>query len=388
MILFHINIYRQLSINEVKMKVLFQARPALFSASGGDTTQIIKTKEILQKLGLKVDLSLEWEPSVAGYDLVHVFNLTKPDDPYLQAVNAKKYGTPVVLSTIYWDLRQVNKFAAQFHILKQLLGPIALNDNIKTRLLGIRDYVLGKDPGLALRTQRKIGLRKQQELLLSLCDLLLPNSVSEAELIRKNFRCASQHHVVPNGVEVEFLNSKSECESIIDKDDYILSVAHLSARKNQFALIEAAAELKLPLIIVGRYNDLEQRYSNKCIELCRRYNVTYINFLPREKLVALYRRAKVHALVSWVETPGLASLEAALCGCNIVTTEIGGTREYFKDMAWYCNPIDPDSISKALLSAYNAPKSDRLAQHIMNNFTWQRAGEETYNAYVNELNAV
>ena len=40
------------------MNVLFQSRKTLYSVPGGDTTQIMKTKEYLEKLGLKVDVSL------------------------------------------------------------------------------------------------------------------------------------------------------------------------------------------------------------------------------------------------------------------------------------------------------------------------------------------
>lgn len=74
------------------MKVLFQSRKTLFTAPGGDTTQVLKTREFLEKLGVSVDVSIELQPDVSGYDIIHVFNLMRPQDLYLQVENAKNTG--------------------------------------------------------------------------------------------------------------------------------------------------------------------------------------------------------------------------------------------------------------------------------------------------------
>lgn len=57
------------------MKVLFQTRTNLYSSPGGDLIQIQKTKQFLEKLGVIVDISLEFEPDLSEYDIVHIFNL-------------------------------------------------------------------------------------------------------------------------------------------------------------------------------------------------------------------------------------------------------------------------------------------------------------------------
>ena len=72
------------------MKVLFQSRTNLFEAPGGDMVQMLKTKEFLEKLGVQIDISLDFEPDLSGYDLVHLFNLMEPQDIYRQMLNAKK----------------------------------------------------------------------------------------------------------------------------------------------------------------------------------------------------------------------------------------------------------------------------------------------------------
>ena len=72
------------------MKVLFQSRKTLFSAPGGDTTQILKTKEYLEKLGVEGEVSLELTPDVSRYDMVNVFKFLRHQELYLKVSNANK----------------------------------------------------------------------------------------------------------------------------------------------------------------------------------------------------------------------------------------------------------------------------------------------------------
>lgn len=91
------------------MKVLMQTRQNVFDLAGGDTTQLVKTKEALESKGIDVDLSLDLRPDVSGYDVVHLFNLTRVQETFIQSKNAKEAGKPVVLSTIYWPTDSFEK---------------------------------------------------------------------------------------------------------------------------------------------------------------------------------------------------------------------------------------------------------------------------------------
>ncbi len=91
--------------------------------------------------------------------------------------------------------------------------------------------------------------------------------------------------------------------------------------------------------------------------------------------------AKVHALVSWMETPGLSSLEAGAMDCNIVVTKKGDTQEYFENFAYYCEPDDVNSIKTALDLAYNNPVNSDLKRKILNQYTWEKTAEKTLEAY-------
>ena len=64
-----------------------------------------------------------------------------------------------------------------------------------------------------------------------------------------------------------------------------------------------------------------------------------------------------------------------------MTTDRGYTRDYFGDMAWYCDPYDNRSIRRAVEAAHAAPVCQKLRDHVLANFTWAHTAAETLKAY-------
>ena len=95
----------------------------------------------------------------------------------------------------------------------------------------------------------------------------------------------------------------------------------------------------------------------------------------------IFRRAKVHVLASWFETTGLASLEAAYSGCNIVISKKGDQQEYFKKDAYYCEPESLETIKKAVDNAYSNSFNNNLKSRIEKDYNWNKTAEKTLEAY-------
>ena len=95
-----------------------------------------------------------------------------------------------------------------------------------------------------------------------------------------------------------------------------------------------------------------------------------MGFVSDKELSLLYNRAKVFALPSINEGVGLVALEAAMHGCNIVITNLGGPKEYYpKDMAQTVNPYDIDDIGQAIIKALADNNSQpKLREHIKNTY--------------------
>jgi glycosyltransferase involved in cell wall biosynthesis len=113
-------------------------------------------------------------------------------------------------------------------------------------------------------------------------------------------------------------------------------------------------------------------------------NVTHVGTLQGALLASTYSAAKVHALPSWFETPGLSSLEASACGTVIISTDQGSPKEYFRDMALYVHPLDDLSLRSALEQSLNASPLP-LMEHVHNHYPWSKVGKMTLAAYAKVL---
>ncbi len=354
------------------MKVLMQTRAGNIKIKpGGDLIQAEKTKEYLKKIGIKTDISSDDNINLDKYNLVHIFNTIDAQDCYRFLKNAQEQKKPIAFSTIYWNM---NEFA-----IGTSTGKL---DKIR-RLFGKRVA------NAVLNIKNKFSLdRKLRRFVLGNSDILLPNSQSEKEVLIKDFNLSPQKlfKIVPNAVDDRFLQDIEIKENDFIKkygiSDFILCVGRIENRKNQVKLLEALKNISVPIVFVGQPKDIQPDYYRKCQKLAKKcFKVIFVGSISHEQLPSVYAAAKVHVLPSWYETPGLTSLEAAACGCNIVTTDRGGTKEYFKDMAWYCDPNNINSIKKAVQKALKAPKTDKLKKHIKDNFTWSKAAEATLKAY-------
>ena len=360
------------------MNILFQSRTTLFSVPGGDTTQVIKTAEELRKTGCSVDITTELEPDLGRYDLVHLFNLIRPQELYLQAQNAKKQGRPVALSTIYVDYSEYDLKGRTgcARLVSNLLSQSQLEYlKILARVVKNREY--NKGTRILLLNGYNTLLKK----VIDLIDVFLPNSASEMRRLISNFpECAGRRHVVvPNSVDIDLFDETK----VLNESEFehyqgcVLCVGRVEGIKSQLNLVRAMRGLPWRLVLVGKPAPNHVGYYEQ-IKKEAGPNVHFIGQLDHDKLPGIYKVAKVHCLVSWMETTGLSSLEAGVMGCNLVITSKGDTRDYFGDYAYYCEPDSVQSIRNAIIKAYESPADTSLREHIRNNFTWRMTAKKPW----------
>ncbi len=367
------------------INVLFNVRGDYLIDPGGDTVQILKTAEELEKLGLKIHISPSLQTDLSPYDIVHLFNLTRVRETHAQCEHAKKFKKPIALSTIYWNMKELNK-KGLYKPYKRLFHQIVKSDTIRLRLKKATTSLFKVKFQSPERLEANTGLKIQQEYILKNSDILLPNSEMEMNQLKKDFGLKKKYMVVPNAADSQF-HSASPVPFLekydqygLKKDNFVLCVTRIEDRKNILRLIKAANKTRLKLMVIGRPNPTQLPFYNKCRKAAKQ-NIIFLGHLSHDELRSAYAAAKAHIMPSWYETPGLSSLEAGLAGCNIATTERGATREYFKDMAVYCNPASVESIKGAMVQSFNKPKSRHLSEHILKHYTWEKTAEQTLKAY-------
>ena len=366
------------------MKVLMQSRKNFFELRGGDTVQLEKTKMELEKLGVEVDFSLDFEPDLSNYDLVHLSNVTRIQETYLHVKNAKKQGKPIVLSTIYWPMDEFERLG-QVGIRKFINSHVKIDTEEKIK--AIARYLKDKNSrNEATRNLWKIGYTKMQKYVVDNVDYFLPNSEMEMDEFCKSFGVEKDRYkVIPNAIDADIARKQDEVEIPKEFEKYrnaIICVGRIEPRKNQLSLVKALDKSNYKLILVGAVSDNQKSYFNEIKEIMdRNPNFYYIPKIENSKLYQLYKVCKVSTLPSWLDTPGLVSLEAAAMVCNLAISSKGSTTEYFINMAEYCLPDDINGIRSAIDRAYAKPQNDKLKNRIFENYTWEIAGQKTLEAY-------
>lgn len=368
------------------MRVLFQSRSTLFSVPGGDTIQLTKTAEYLRKTGIAVDISTELKPRLRGYDLVHLFNLMRPQEVFLQARNAKQHGLPVALSTIYGLYTEYEKKARSgvSGLVARNLSPWQV-ERAKVVARSFSNFEVNYGSLLvALRGYKQLCSR-----IASLTDVFLPNSLSEMNRVQSDFIESRQKPfvVVPNAVDTNLFDRASVTisDEVRRFEGCIVSAARIEGRKCQLELVRAVRDLDVDLVLIGKpapnHLDYYERVKKEASD-----RVHFLGQVSHDVLPQYYAVAKAHALISWMETPGLSSLEAAAMGCNIVATCKGDTRDYFMNDAFYCDPESVTSIRNALKEALNTPRTTNLQNRIRTEYTWENAAKATLKGYSTALN--
>jgi glycosyltransferase involved in cell wall biosynthesis len=132
-------------------------------------------------------------------------------------------------------------------------------------------------------------------------------------------------------------------------------------------LLAEAAEKLLPrfpewkiVVVGGRYfgsskmEEYELALKARMERLGAQAEMT--GYLPRAAMLDRLRRASIAVLPSiWDEPCGLVHIEAAACGCAIVTTRRGGIPEMLGESALYLDEESPQAVERAVLTLLENP---------------------------------
>jgi glycosyltransferase involved in cell wall biosynthesis len=329
--------------------------------------QLDETARALRARGVDALTSVHEEPGLDGIDVVHGFGLRQRHIRW-----CRQHGKPVALAPVYCSAR----FRRGVPTAPTHAGLHRLAQRSRT---GLSFLVAGLAGSLADKCSALDARDRELALAYESADLLLPNSVREGRDIAGDLSVTTPWHYVPNAVDPDVFGA-GEGPGVDRQAGTVACVGRFEPRKNQLGLIRALRGTTYRLVLVGPRHSDHGRYW----ERCRAEASPSVTFLPPAEpaqLVDVYRRAAVHALPSWGESTGLASLEAAAMGCQVVVSHQGYSDQYFGDLAQYCEPASLRSIRAAVVAAAAAPARGELRDHVLSRFTWDQAAEASIQGY-------
>jgi hypothetical protein len=353
------------------MRVLFVMRPDASTRFGGDTVLARDNFTAVKELGVDADFVETDRPDARGYDIAHVFNVGQPELCRRQMEACLEAGVPVALSPVWLDLRE---FFGRAHAFEHLFLNARDIEALTPKLRSMRERT---DPNSYLNARQRADLERrlvQQAALLELARVLMPNSAIEAR------DCMVQLGVRDKPLVTVMIAANLEPASYWQEDKHgLMAIGRIETRKNQTGLCYALRHDDIEMDIVGAC--FNPGLVQVCLKLCPR--ARFHGKVPRQPMLDMLGRCEVHALVSWCETAGIATLEAAAAGAKIVVADRGAEVEYFGADAEYADPADPESIRAAVMRSFARParyRGDSLDERIRR-LTWRDSAQETLRAY-------
>jgi glycosyltransferase involved in cell wall biosynthesis len=301
------------------MRVLFYCHVPSAIAPGGLHVQITQTRLALQQEGVEVDF-LRWYDGNQKGDLLHFFGRIPPP----LAILAQGKGMKVVMSELLTE--QGSRSPGRLRLQRLVIRA----------------------------TQAVMPERAAREFTWSsyqLADACVALTDWEAHLMVYLFGAPrSRLHVVPNGVEEVFLQSRPAT-----RGNWLVCTATITERKRVLELAEAAVQAKTPVWIIGQAYAESDPYAKRFRELAGR-NPEVIRFdgpiLERERLAQAYRQARGFVLLSAMESLSLSALEGAACECPLLLSDLPWARTSFRDKVSYCPVTNDVSRTAAVLRKF------------------------------------
>lgn len=355
--------------SEIPLRILMQNRPNAQEFPGGDTVVMNHFAEMLRQNGMQVDIDHGNNVDYSKYDLVHLFNFALPEVLEGYARKLVAHGKPFVVTALNEDIPEFYLQGVGFarHLMEYVAqGQREFSWNQQSRLAA------GRAP------------RFNNDWVATHADRIICCGVHESATVKRDYPSAKV-------VEVKFAinkNLKGKKEAmyqVYGVKDYVLCVGRLEFRKNQLGLLKALEHTDHTLVFATGGFSYSPDYDEACRNFKRRGRTIFLERLSDQDLADVYQGARVHALPSWYELPGLVTLEAALYGCEIVVTDRGTIRDYVGEMAHYCEADNVESIRQAVENAYRTPRVAGLGK-VLEGLTWESSTSNLMGIYEEVLN--
>jgi alpha-1,3-rhamnosyl/mannosyltransferase len=196
--------------------------------------------------------------------------------------------------------------------------------------------------------------------IVSASHLITISEYSRMDLIRHFNIPAEKISVTPLGVDAVYFSpiSPEVRHTVLQRyalsPDFFLFIGTLQPRKNLARLLDAHALLPLalrqrhPVVVVGRNGWGVDELLPRLHELTALGTVRWLDYVPRDDILALLQSARALIFVSLYEGFGLPVLEAFAAGCAVIASNTTSIPEVAGNAALLVDPLNPNGIADAM----------------------------------------
>lgn len=208
-------------------------------------------------------------------------------------------------------------------------------------------------------------------------------------------------------IDVVYLAPANNVRKIVDKtvlskiikkyglpEKFVLYVGDVNYNKNLSRLVMACRLAKIPLVVAGKQAvqadfdkaNIENKPLIEFLKLAKNNkDVLRLGFVEKDELSGLYSLASVYCQPSLYEGFGLQILEAMVCGCPVVTSDVSSLPEVAGEAALMVDPYNVDAIAEGIKMVV---KDKRLFDKMValglkqaGKFSWKKTAAETIKTY-------
>lgn len=142
---------------------------------------------------------------------------------------------------------------------------------------------------------------------------------------------------------------------------YMLYVGSVNSRKNLMGIVEAMTmipeSIRIPLVVVGDGGGYKRQVMNYVDSHGLTPLVEWRKAASHDELRSLYTDATLFVYPSFYEGFGLPVVEASLCKCPVVTSNLSSLPEAAGPHAVIVNPYDSSDIAHGMMKLLDSPEA-------------------------------
>jgi glycosyltransferase involved in cell wall biosynthesis len=372
--------------------------PEYFPISGGTGAYVYYLSHSLQKLGHNIHVvarhTEDSEDLVDGVEVhyrkgvgnavTRYWRFARSASKKIEELN-KKIG----LDVIHANLPLVPSFAIPSDSARALVCAVHSTwkgEAIVTR----RDKPKNLNPNEKMMLRFNFLLRTYEKKLMDRSDALIAVSKYTTEELTELYGIKEEKiHVIYNGVDIlKFKPRPNRAElrrefELEGKKKIVLFVGRLYHRKGLEILLHSipsvlrdVKEVKIAISGTG-FKNKEESLRKLARKLEIEDYVSFLGYVPDEKLPDLYAASDIFVLPAIYENFPFAILEAQATGLPVITTKVGGIPEFLVDNenGFLIDPGDSDQLSQKILTLLQDPKlsremGERGRRLIEEKFSW------------------